>query len=151
MKKIILSIVFISTLTQQSRADITDSENLEPGLLCALGAGGGYAVASQSGSGNELLYSGGACAVGLLAGYYLNGHYKEKYTKAQNKKIDDLNLAIEQMHKMQAEHAAKNDDVSYSIKVREVVPGQVLPNGEVTAPTIRERLLLPGSNLRIGD
>lgn len=134
--------------TSQAHAGFFNSDWFEPSLFCVLAGGGGYAVAK---SGDELMYAGIGCAAGAVIGYLVNSHYKDKYGSQYQEEIHDLRQSVKEMEVMQALKAANGEDDNYSIKIQEVVPGKRLPNGDVLAPTIREKLVLPGEGVRIGE
>jgi hypothetical protein len=150
MKKVIaiLLLISVSSAARADLADFTQGNLFEPTLVC-IGAGAvGYMGAPK---GNEAAYAGGACAVGAIVTYFINKHYESKYTKGYQRRIDKLEEAVFQFEKLQGERAANGDEGPYSLRVREVVPAQKLSNGEVSAPTIREKLIVPGSDLRVGE
>ena len=149
MKKIVMAIVlFTMMIPVKSFAGITDSFWFEPGLLCAAGGIGGY-VAAPKGSEAQTAVIG--CVVGGLIGYLLNDHYKEKFTRSQQAEIDDLNRVIKEIQAQQAQKILNGEDETVGLRVKQIVPGQRLPDGSVTAPTIREKLILPGEGTRIGE
>lgn len=134
--------------TKSARADITNSGLFEPLLLCAAGGSAGFVTAQP---GQEVLMGSIFCGVGALTGVLINSHYKSKYAHNYEKEIYDLRNSIKEAQLQQALKAANSEDETYSIKIRQVVPGQRLPNGEIIAPTIRERLVQPGESIRLGD
>lgn len=147
MKKIVMFLI-ITILPLSSFAGWSDSFWFEPSLLCVAGAGGGYSTAPK---GQESTNAAIGCAVGGLVGYLMNDHYKEKFTKNSQKEIDDLNKVILEIQAQQAQKVLKGEDESVGLRVRQIVPGQRLPDGSVTAPTIREKLILPGEGERFGE
>lgn len=150
MKKIIIGILAILAISSpiKAKADITNSPLFEPVLLCAAGGAGGFLSAQQ---GQEVLFGAIFCGAGALTGVLINSHYKSKYSHNYEKEIKELRDSIRESEMQQAMRAANSEDESYSIKVRQVIPGQRLPNGEIIAPTIRERLVPPGESIRLGD
>jgi hypothetical protein len=150
-KKIALTlgiILSVASPVKNARADITDSTLFEPLLLCAAGGAAGAFTAQQ---GQEILLGSIFCGAGALTGVLINSHYKSKYAHNYEKEIQELRSSIKEAQLQQALKAANSEDETYSIKIRQVVPGQRLPNGEIIAPTIRERLVPPGENIRLGD
>lgn len=134
--------------TGKANAGIINSNLFEPILLCAAGGTAGALTAQQ---GQELIYGSIFCGAGALTGVLINSHYKSKYSVNYEKEIQELRSSIKEAQLQQALRAANSEDETYSIKIRQVVPGQRLPNGEIIAPTIRERLVPPGENIRLGD
>lgn len=151
MKKKLLCLFLALTFLTPSiaKASILDSEWFEPGLFCVVGGGVGYATGQTNG--NEMMYAGLGCAAGALIGYMINQRYKNKYGAVYQGEIRDLRRSIEEMHVMQAQKAANGEEDQYSIRIQEIVPGKRLQNGDVLAPTIREKLILPGEGYRIGE
>lgn len=133
----------------QAKASILDSDWFEPGLFCAVAGGAGYMAGRDSG--NDMVYAGLGCAAGALVGYLINARYKNKYGTVYQEQIRDLRRSIEEMHVMQAQKAANGEDDQYSIRIQERVEGKRLPNGDILAPTIREKLILPGEGFRVGE
>lgn len=152
MIKILLG-VCIMLSSASLRADNIFSEmyqsmHFEPALLCATGSVvGGAASKSQSKNTTMLL----GCAVGAAIGYYINDHYKDKFTSQSKKELERYRNIINERQKVQALKAAKGDDFDFAVTVREVVPAQRLPNGEVRAPTVKERLILLEDSMFIGE
>jgi hypothetical protein len=147
MKKI--AAIFITMLLSvPAFADFSDSNYFEPTIMC-LGVGaGGYFAAPK---GNETAYAAGGCIIAAGITYLINKHYENKYSQAYQKRLDRLDETVKQFQELQASKSANGDDGPYSIRIREVVPPQKLSNGEVTAPTIRERLIVPGADMRVGE
>lgn len=141
-------VLFASMVPVKSYAGVTDSFWFEPTLLCAVGAAGGYASAPKGSEGQTAAIG---CVVGGLIGYLLNDHYKEKFTRSQQSEIDDLNRVIREIQAQQAQKILNGEDETVGLRIKQIVPGQRLPDGSVTAPTIREKLILPGEGTRIGE
>lgn len=135
-------------LPAPAQAGFMDSDWFEPTLFCAIAGGGAYAGAPE---GDQMMYAGVGCAAGALIGYLINQRYKNKYGSVYQEEIQDLRRSVKEMEVMQALKAANGEDDNYSIRIQEVVPGKRLPNGDVLAPTIREKLVLPGEGVRIGE
>lgn len=151
MKKIILTLTLVVSFIlppTQAQAGFFDSEWFEPTLFCAVAGGAGYAGASK---GNEATTAGLGCLGGALLGYLINQRYKSKYGTVYQEEIQDLKRSVREMEVMQAQKAANGEEDNYSLKVQEIVPGKRLPNGDVLAPTIREKLILPGEGVRVGE
>jgi hypothetical protein len=150
MKKIAITLMLMVSfvLPAPAQAGFFDSEWFEPTLFCAVGGGAAYGSASD---GDEMMYAGIGCAAGALLGYFINQRYKSKYGTVYQEEIQDLRRSVKEMEVQQALKAASGEEDNYSIKIQEVVPGKRLPNGDVLAPTIRERLVLPGEGVRIGE
>lgn len=143
---LLLALSFLAPLPAQ--AGFMDSDYFEPTLFCAIGGAGGYAAGGED---NQVLYAGAGCAVGALIGYFINQRYKSKYGTVYQEEIRDLRRAVKENEVMQAQKAANGEEDQYSIRIQEIVPGKRLPNGDVLAPTIREKLVLPGEGVRIGE
>lgn len=152
LKKIAVVGLIVSSIgvvvPQTARAGFTDSSLFEPMLGCVAGGVAGYVTASR---GQEFLMAAAFCGGGALVGVLLNMHYSSKYDKVYRQDIAELRRSNKEMQLQQAFRASTNEDESYSIRVRKVVPGQKLPNGSVTAPTIVETLVTPGETVRVGD
>lgn len=149
MKKLVMLFVLFTMLVPvKSFAGITDSFWFEPGLLCVVGGGGGYLAAPK---GSEVQTAVIGCVVGGVIGYLLNDHYKAKFTRSSQAEIDDLNRVIKEVQAQQAQKVLNGEDETVGLRVKQIVPGQRLPDGSVTAPTIREKLILPGEGTRIGE
>lgn len=146
--KQILAVLLSLSIASPALADFTDSNYFEPTLLCLTAGAGGYFGAPQ---GDEAMYAAGACAIGAGITYLINSHYEDKYSRVYRKQLDQALEAVKQFQEMQAAKAANGDEGPYSLRIREIVPPQKLSNGEVTAPTIREKLVVPGSDIRIGE
>ncbi len=149
MKKQLLGILLAMSfiLPLPAKAGFMDSDYFEPTLFCVAGAAGGY----SAGGDNQALYAGAGCAVGALLGYMINQRYKDKYGGVYQEEIRDLRRSVKEMEVMQAQKAANGEEDQYSLRIQEIVPGKRLPNGDVLAPTIREKLILPGEGVRIGE
>lgn len=148
MKKI-LFLIMTCFVANTAHAGLFESDYFEPGVLCVAGGVGGYMAASK---GNELLVAGIGCGAGFVSGLIINSHFKSKFGRAYQQEVGELKNTVREFQMLQAQQAAKGDANSgISLRVREVIPGKTLPNGSVTAPTVRERLVLPGENLRVGD
>lgn len=128
--------------------DFMDSNFFEPAVVCVAGGAIGYLSAPK---GNEAAYSAGACVVGGLLTYLINKHYEAKFNKAYTAIIDKQAERLRQFQELQANKAANGDEGPYSLRVREIVPAQVLSNGQVRAPTVSEKLVVPSADIRIGD
>lgn len=151
MKKLMISLMLVVSFLippQAQAGSFFDSDWFEPTLFCAALGGGGYAAA---GDGDQLMYAGVGCAAGALIGYLINSRYKDKYGRVYQEEIQDLKRSVKEMEIQQALKAANGEEDNYSLKIQEVVPGKRLPNGDVLAPTIREKLILPGEGVRIGE
>lgn len=148
MKKFFCVVLLGVSIVRQAHADLTTSEGFEPTILCAAAGVTGY---SMGGKGAEVQTAAIGCGIAAVAGLLFNTYYRNKYSRVQDKRIDEMQKAIAEFQQLNAQRAAAGDDTPYSIRVRQIIPGQKLPNGEVTAPTIRERLIMPGDNVRIGD
>jgi hypothetical protein len=151
MKKILaLAIALCLSTSLPARAEVDefmDSNWFEPTVMCAVGGGAGYAYSSQNDQNNEAAYIAVGCLATGLITYAINKHYESKYTKSYNKKIDRLSENLRQFQELEAQKAANADEGPYSIRVREIVPAQLLPNGQVRAPTVSEKLVVPGQDL----
>ena len=150
MKKLLITLALAVSfiLPAPAQAGFFDSEWFEPTLFCAVGGAAGYGAAK---TGDEMMYAGIGCGVGALLGYFINQRYKSKYGSVYQEEIQDLRRSVKEMEVMQALKAANGEEDNYSLKVQEVVPGKRLPNGDILAPTIREKLILPGEGVRIGE
>jgi len=128
--------------------EFVDSNYFEPTIFCLVGGATGYYGGPAS---NQTAYAVGGCAIGALVTYAINKHYESKYTKSYNQKIDRLTESLKQFQELQANKAANGDEGPYSLRVREIVPAQVLSNGQVRAPTVSEKLIVPSADVRVGD
>lgn len=147
MKKLIL-ILSLMVLPFQSHAKWTDSFWFEPSLLCVAGAGGGYATAT---TGQETTNAAIGCLVGGMIGYFVNNHYDKKFGSAYQKEIEDLNRTIQEFEAAKAQSILNGEDEMIGLRVRQIIPAKKLPDGSVTAPGVRETLILPGAGTRIGE
>lgn len=147
MKKLIL-ILGMLALPAKSYAGVTDSFWFEPAVFCAAGAGGGY-VASPSG--DEVTYAAIGCATGALIGYFVNSYYDNKFGSKYQGEIQDLTKSLQEFQAQMAQSAMKGEDTGIGLRVREIIPGKKHSDGSVSAPTVRETLVLPGEGLRIGE
>lgn len=148
MKKIVGLLIALILPFQAFAGSWTDSFWFEPTILCVAGAGGGYTTAPKGSEGTNAAIG---CAVGGLIGYLLNTHYKDKFTESAQLEIDDLNRTIKEIQAQQAQKILNGEDETVSLRIKQIVPGQRLPDGSVTAPTVREKLILPGEGTRIGE
>ena len=137
-----------NTPTKTARADLMDSDYLEPTAFCVGGGVTGYMGASQ---GNEFVSALLFCGVGAVTGFALNNYYKIKNEKYYARELKVLRQTVDEFKMRDAISAANGDNKEFGLRVREIIPGQVLPNGQVSAPTIRERLVLPGEGVRVGE
>jgi hypothetical protein len=140
-----LSLSLISA--NEAKADITDAGWFEPVLGCVVGGGVGYVVASD---GNQILTAAIGCGGGLLIGLLLNSHYSSKYGKVYQQDISNLKSDIREMQLQEALRSAHGDDDDFALRVKVIVPGQKFSNGDVSAPTFTEKLIMPGENLKFG-
>jgi hypothetical protein len=150
MKKII-SLIIAMSLSIPALADwdeFVDSNYFEPTMTCVAVGGAAYLGAPK---GNEAAYAAGGCIIGGLITYAINKHYEGKYNKAYLQKIDKMAESLKQFQELQANKAANGDEGPYSLRVREIVPAQVLSNGQVRAPTVSEKLVVPSADIRVGD
>lgn len=153
MKKFFTYILVASLLglpTQQAHAgSFLDSDWFEPTLFCGIGGAAGYSTAK---TGEEVNQAAIFCLVGAGIGWLINSRYKSKYGAVYQEEIRDLRRDISEMQIMQAQGAARGDeDESYSVKIQEVVPGKRLEDGSIIAPTLRDRLVLPGEGNMLGE
>jgi hypothetical protein len=138
----------LSLITEKTaKADITDAGWFDPVLGCVVGGGVGYAIAS---SGNQILTAAIGCGGGLILGLLLDSHYSSKYGRVYQADISNLRADIKVMQLQQALKSANGDDDQFGLRVRTFVPGQKLPNGDISAPTFTEKLIMPGENLKFG-
>lgn len=153
MKKLSVVLITLALLvnSQTASAGITDSSAFEPLLGCAIGGGAGYLVANTQSPGNELIYAALFCGGGAVLGILLNSHYSDKYSRAYQDDLSKMRQNIKMMELQQGLRAAHNEDDEFAIRLKKVVPGQKLPNGSVTAPTIIESLVPPGDTVRLND
>jgi hypothetical protein len=150
MSKISILVLMVTALTASpAKADITDSSLFEPVIGCVAAGAGGYLIGNPNGNG--IIYGAIGCGVGVLVGVLLNSHYSSKYGRVYQQDISDLRGNVKELQLQQAMRAAHGDDDDYALRIKTVVPGQRLPDGTITAPTLREKLVAPGENLRIGD
>jgi hypothetical protein len=153
MKKILVMCVAVSFLinTESAKASITDSSLFEPVLGCVVGGGAGYIVSTNQSPGNEIMFAAIFCGVGALTGILLNSHYSEKYGRVYQDDLAKMRQNVKMMELQQGLRAAHNEDDEFAIRLKKVVPGQKLPNGSVSAPTIIESLVPPGDTVRLND
>lgn len=135
-------------LSLDAKADFSDSNWFEPTIMCVAGGVGGYYMSPK---GNESAYTAIGCLASAGVTYFINRHYEDKFSKAYQKRLDQAMETIKQFEQLQAIKAANGDEGPYSLRVREVVPAQKLPNGEISSPRIREYLVVPGADIRVGD
>jgi hypothetical protein len=151
MKKIIISIFLAMTLLS---TQVMGNDYFEPLLSCGA-AGGGAFLYSGSVDGNEtqddLIYAGVGCATGALIGYLINRRYRKKYGREYQSEIKDLRRAVRELEALNAYRSSEQEEGTHSIKIQEIVPGKRLQDGSIMAPTIRERLVLPGEGVRVGE
>lgn len=148
MKKIIITGFLTLLFTFNSAtAGITNSTWFDPSIGCVLAGGGAYVATTE----NQAIIGGAACAITALAIYFLQERGRSIQKSAHDEEVYDLKNALKEVEIQQAQAAARGDDESYSIKVREVVPGYKDSKGNIIAPTIREKLILPGEGMRVGD
>jgi hypothetical protein len=153
MKKVAMVMLAMSFVLNgtSAKAGITDSSAFEPILGCAIGGGAGYLVANNQSPGNELIYAALFCGGGALIGILLNSHYSDKYGRVYQDDLNRMRQNVKVMELSQGLRAAHNEDDEFAIRLKKVVPGQKLPNGSVTAPTIVESLVPPGDTVRLND
>lgn len=153
MKKLSVGLITLALFAniQSANAGITDSSVFEPLLGCAVGGGAGYLVANNQSPGNELIYAALFCGGGALIGVLLNSHYSDKYGRVYQDDLAKMRQNVKMMELQQGLRAAHNEDDEFAIRLKKVVPGQKLPNGSVTAPTIIESLVPPGDTVRLND
>jgi hypothetical protein len=143
-----LGIMFNSTT---AKADITDSSMFEPVVGCGIGGGAGYLYGYNQNPGDELLFAAIFCGGGALIGILLNSHYSAKYGKVYEDDLNRMRQNVKMMELQQGLRAAHNEDDEFAIRLKKVVPGQKLPNGSVSAPTVVESLVPPGDSVRLND
>ena len=148
MKKLIAMLLTLS-ISMPAFADFTDSNYFEPTVVCRAAGAGGYLGAPTDN--DRGMYAAGACVIGAGITYLINRHYENKYSQSYQKKLDRAYESIKQFQEMQANKAANGDEGPYSLRVREIVPPQKLSNGSITAPSIRETLVVPGADLKVGE
>jgi hypothetical protein len=144
----ILITILISASAHAEWDEFYNSNYFEPALVCVAAGTAGYFLAPTN---NQVAYAAGGCIIGGIITYAVNRHYEAKYTKAYNQRIDRLTESLKMFQELQANKAANGDEGPYSLRIREIVPAQVLSNGAVRAPTISEKLIVPGADLRVGD
>lgn len=145
---LVSALIPLQTHAAEDEAGFTDSFWFEPGLACAMGAAGGYALSKK---GDEVAYSAAGCVATGGIMYLINSYYDNKVAKNKDREIKKLRELIKFQEAIQAQKAAKGDpNETYSIRVQEVVPAQKLPDGSVIAPTIKENLVVPNERLEVG-
>jgi hypothetical protein len=150
MKKLLLTFtIVVSSLT--AKAGIGDWFHFEPLMLCAAGAGGGYAATTVDKDKNQNAAIG--CAVGALIGYGINYYYDDKFGAKYQKDIKDQARMIQDMQWSMATKVEKGLDEDHDgvIIVEQVVPAQQTPNGEIIMPTKRKKIVIPGEGARFGQ
>lgn len=145
---LLISSVGIGFSTKEAKAGLTDSSLFEPAVGCVAGGTAGYFT---SPAGQEVLMMAVFCGGGALIGVLLNMHYSSKYDRVYRQDLAEMRRSVKEMELQQAMRSANGEDENFSLRVRKVVPGQKLPNGSVTAPTIVESLVTPGETVRVGD
>ena len=153
IKKISVLLIAVSFFVniQSAKAGFTDSSLFEPVVGCVVGGGAGYFVANSQSPGNEIMFAAIFCGVGALTGVLLNSHYSDKYGKVYQDDLAKMRQNVKMMELQQGLRAAHNEDDEFAIRLKKVVPGQKLPNGSVSAPTIIESLVPPGDTVRLND
>lgn len=147
----ILSIILVLFSAQSFAGweEFRDSNWYEPVIVGTLVGTGTYFGATQDGK--QGTYAAGAFAVSALLTWAVNSHYEEKYSRADQRKIDRLTEELNKFTQLQAIKAANHDPGPYSNIVREYVPAQVDSKGQVRAPTVIEKLVAPGSDTNVGN
>lgn len=151
MKKLIISLVLGITF---SFNNAFAGDYFEPLLFCGIAGGGGYVYSGtidENETQDDIIYAGVGCVTGALFGYFINRRYRKKYGKEYQSEIKDLRRAVRELEALNAIRSSEEDEGTHSIKIREVVPGKRLQDGSIMAPTIRERLVLPGEGVRVGE
>lgn len=148
MKKIaLLHIIAITLAFAKANAGMTDWEYFEPTLGCAAGATGMYMSSKKGTETNNALIG---CLVGGAIGYWLNDHYKSKYTTQREGELKDMKKIIDAMERANAERTIKGEPNRPFLIQEEVVPAQKLENGEVIDTTIKYKIVVPDLAPRLG-
>ena len=153
MKKF-LSYILVAALlglpTQQAQAaSFWNSDWFEPAIFCAAAGAVGYTTAK---TGEEVNQGAIFCVAAAGIAWLVNQRYKSKYGEVYQEEIRDLRRDITEMNIMAAQKAARGEeDESYSIKIQEIVPGKRLEDGSILAPTLRDRLVIPGEGNTLGE
>lgn len=150
MKKFLITAIFAITSISVASDDssIFDSPWFEPGVACAIGGTVGY---YSSSTGKELPSALIGCLVSGFVVDKVSSYFEKKYTRSKDKELEKYKEAMRAINEALAKKAANGERDIFSVRVQEIVPGQKLPNGDIMAPTIKEKLIMPGSDLLLGD
>lgn len=148
MKKYLIMItILLSTVGGSVNAMTIGEYVFNPITFCVVPGGVAYAMTKN----NQAMIAGAACAVGALLEIGLHSAIKDSSEKKLKEEISDLKNALKERETLDALRASQGEDETFSIKVRERVPGYVNERGEAVAPTIREKLIMPGNGVMVGD
>jgi len=149
MKKLLL-ILFLSPMNANANLwkEIKESFYFEPTILCVGGAAAGSTMGDSSQRDTNMAIG---CLAGAIVGYMINDYYSDKFKSEYDEEISKYKNIIDERRKVEAYKAAKGEDFEFAVKVREIVPAQKLPNGEVRAPTVKEKLILINDDMFVGE
>lgn len=150
MKSILILVILTFSFNSNAGfwSEVKNSFYFEPTLLCVAGAAGGYTVGNENDRNTTMAIG---CLGGAAIGYFMNDYYENKFNSQYQDKLDKYKQIIEHRRKVQAYKAAKGEDFEFAVKVREIVPAQKLGNGEVRAPTVKEKLILLEDDMFLGE
>lgn len=146
--KLLALTLFLTFSSSKAMAGFYSSDYFIPTLLGGLGATACYL--SNDGAEDQVQQAAICGLVGAGVGFGLDYFFRKRYYHKAEVEINDLETQMQNMKIMQAQKSAKGEDTSFSIKIREYMPGKKHSDGSVSSPYWRERLIVPGEGSMTG-
>jgi len=146
MKKL-LTLTFAILFSTSSYAGFMDSDYFVPTVVGSVAAGYCY---TQADEGDEATQAGMCGAAGFALTYAVQWGFQKRNNTQSEAIITDLEKDIQKLKVMQANQASSGEDTSFSLKVREYMPGRKNSDGSIDSPYWRERLVPAGEGSMIG-
>lgn len=149
MKKLILILILIGNIliTPSAKALTLGDYVFNPITFCVIPGGIAYSMSSN----NQAMIAGAACAVGALLEYGMESVIKESATKGLLEENEDLKNQLRERETLDAIRSSEGEDETFSVKVKQRLPGYINERGEAVAPTWIEKLVMPGNGTLLGD
>lgn len=150
MKKLLLTLVVIATITQPAIAGWQDSDWYEPGIGCAVAGGFLYMQNAEASTSEKLQTAVIGCAVGGLAGHLLNSYYSSKDGVHYQNDMQKLKGHLKG-YQMKSALSNLKGTPSGGFMRPELVPAKRNLDGSFTGETFKFVPVMPGEGLDLDD
>lgn len=148
LKLLTLSIIMTIFSANSYAGSFYSSDYFLPTVMGSVGAAACYL--GNDGAADQAQQAAICGLVGAGLGYGLDQFFKNRYYKKAEIEINDLETQLQNVKIMQAQKSAKGEDTSFSIKIREYMPGKKHSDGSISSPHWKERLIVPGEGSMTG-